>query len=189
MQHQTDDVTLTRHGPDAARALGDAMADLYVRGYLGTHNEGDPFHGTAKFLDRLEGYARAPGFTLITADAPGAGLVGFAFGYVLPPNARWWNGLLDPVPDGFTTETGDRTFAVNEINVANEWRGRGLATRMHAELVAARPEPRFTLLVEPDSEANARRLYLSWGYEMVARLQPYPDSPIYDALILATPAG
>lgn len=57
-------------------------------------------------------------------------------------------------------------------NVVREWRGRAIATRLHAELRAVRPEPRFTLLVDPDSEANARRLYLSWGYQMVARLQP-----------------
>lgn len=189
MSRDTDQITITSHGPDAARKIGDQLAEIYVRGYVGTHNEHDPFHGTEKFLERLDGYARSPGFTLVTADTPDGEMAGFAFGYTLPVGARWWNGLLDPVPEGFTEETGSRTFAVNEINVAREWRGRGIATRLHAELCAARPEPRFTLLVEPNSEANARRLYLSWGYEMASRLHPYPDAPVYDALVLNESIG
>ncbi len=184
MTHDTDQITITSHGPDAACALGNPLAEIYVRGYVGTHNEHDPFHSAEKFVQRLDGYAKSPGFTLVTADAPNREMAGFAFGYVLPVSARWWNGLLDPVPDGFVDETGSRTFAVNEINVLREWRGKGLATRMHDELVRARPEPRFTLLVEPNSEANARRLYLSWGYQVIARLHPYPDAPVYEALIL-----
>lgn len=184
MLRDTDQVTITPHGPDGARTLGNQLAEIYVRGYVGTHNENDPFHGTEKFLERLDGYARSPGFTLVTANAPNGEMAGFAFGYTLPVGARWWNGLLDPVPDGFTNETGSRTFAVNEINVVSEWRGRGIANRLHTELRAIRPEPRFTLLVEPNSEANARRLYLSWGYQTAARLQPYADAPIYDALVL-----
>jgi hypothetical protein len=61
---------------------------------------------------------------------------------------------------------------------------RGVATRLHRELVECRREERFTLLVDPANETTARRLYMSWGYEMVARLKPYPDSPVYDALVL-----
>jgi len=177
-------LTFPRHDGEQARAVAGELCRIYVQVYRGTRNEHDPFHGEEQFLRRLDGYTRAPGFTLVTADVAGDGMAGYAFGYVLPPGARWWNGLLDPVPEGFTTETGARTFAVNEINVAAGWRGRGVATRLHRELVDSRPEERFTLLVEPANEAGARRLYMSWGYEMAARLKPYPDSPTYDALVL-----
>jgi GNAT superfamily N-acetyltransferase len=73
--------------------------------------------------------------------------VGQAFGYALPPNARWWQGLSTPVPEGFTEETGTRTFALNELMVVPEWQGRGVAHALHDELLGSRKEQRATLLV------------------------------------------
>jgi ribosomal protein S18 acetylase RimI-like enzyme len=91
-------------------------------------------------------------------------------------------GLIDTVPDGFTTESGDRTFAINELHVRAQWRGHGVASRLHQELLDHRPEKRVTILVRPDNPARAT--YLHWGYQVASRLQPYPDSPVYDALII-----
>ncbi|MCW2568298.1 MAG: acetyltransferase [Mycobacterium sp.] len=176
-----DALTLRHHGADEAREVAGELATVYRLAYVGTPREHDPFYSAERFLERFEGYRAAPGFELVTAH-DGRQLVGYLFGYVLPPNARWWNGLLDAVPDGFTDETGYRTFALNELHVRAEWRGRGIASALHTELVGHRESERVTVLVRPENPA--RSTYLHWGYRVVGRLQPYPDSPVYDALVL-----
>ena len=180
-QEQLDELVLRHHSAAEAREIADELAAAYREAYIGTPQEHDPFYSTERFIERFNGYASAPGFELVTAH-DGDQLTGYVFGYALPPGARWWNGLLDQVPQGFTDETGTRTFALNELHVRTPWRGRGVATRLHAELLAHRKEERATILVRPDNPA--RSTYLHWGYQVIGRLQPYPDSPVYDALIL-----
>jgi hypothetical protein len=65
-----------------------------------------------------------------------------AFGYGLPASTRWWNGLTGDVADGFTVETGRRTFAFNELMVLPQWQNKHIAHRLHHELLAGRPEER-----------------------------------------------
>jgi GNAT superfamily N-acetyltransferase len=100
----------------------------------------------------------------------------------LPVGARWWEGLLDLVPDGFTVETGSRTLAVNEIHVRADRRGQGIASAVHRRLLDSGPWERATLLARPDNPALDR--YKHWGYRSVGRLQPFPDAPVYLALVL-----
>ena len=147
----------------------------------------DPFFSTSRFLARFDGYASAPGFTLYTAARDSEShLLGMAFGYTLQPGGRWWRGLRTSQPTGFTDEDGRRTFAVNEIMVVEPERRHGVATALHRELLSARPERRATLLVEPDN-VPARQAYLSWGWRTVGVLQPYPDSPTYEAMVVDLP--
>ncbi|HEY0486561.1 MAG TPA: GNAT family N-acetyltransferase [Mycobacteriales bacterium] len=174
-------VVLRHHDAEEAGPAAGRLAELYRLSHLGTPREHDPFHSVERFLERLGRYRAAPGFELVTAEADHE-LAGYVFGYALPRRARWWDGLLDPVPEGFTDETGHRTFGVNELHVGGAWRGRGIASRLHDELVRHRPEERATLLVDPGNPA--REVYLHWGYRMVGRLQPFPDSPVYHALVL-----
>jgi ribosomal protein S18 acetylase RimI-like enzyme len=175
------DLILRHHDAEAARAIVGELADAYGEAYVGTPQEQDPFYSRERFIERFNGYTSAPGFELVTAH-DGAKLAGYIFGYALPSGARWWNGLLDPVPEGFTRETGSRTFALNELHVRAPWRGQGVASLLHKELVAHRPEDRSTILVRPENPARAT--YLHWGYQVIGRLQPYLDSPVYDALVL-----
>jgi hypothetical protein len=53
---------------------------------------------------------------------------------------------------------------------------------LHTHLLAGLTEERATLLVRPDAAA-ARSAYLSWSYRPIGRLQPFPDGPIYDAMM------
>jgi ribosomal protein S18 acetylase RimI-like enzyme len=145
----------------------------------------NPFYSTGRFVERVRGYLRAPGFELVAAyeaDAP----VGLAFGYSLPVNARWWEGLTTPVDDGFTDETGSRTFALNELMVVPERQGQGVAHALHDDLLRGRVEERATLLVREDN-TSAQQAYVRWGWRKVAKLQPYPDSPHFDAMVLPLP--
>jgi ribosomal protein S18 acetylase RimI-like enzyme len=145
----------------------------------------DPFYSTERFLERVRGYLRAPGFGLVVGYSDDAE-IGLAFGYVLPINARWWHGLTTPVAEGFTNETGHRTFAMNELMVTPEWQGRGVAHALHDELLGSRDEERATLLVRENNTA-AQTAYARWGWEKVGKLRPYPDAPHFDAMVLPLP--
>jgi GNAT superfamily N-acetyltransferase len=81
-----------------------------------------------------------------------------------------------------TRETGSRTFAFREILVRRAYQRQGYGRRLHDVLLADRSEERATLLVRRDNPA--RQIYLGWGWTLVGRLQPFPDSPRFDSLVL-----
>jgi hypothetical protein len=63
-------------------------------------------------------------------------------------------------------------------------RGKGIAHRLHDELLSLRSESRATLLVRPENDA-ANAAYYRWGWQKVAQLQPgWEHAPRYDDLIL-----
>jgi GNAT superfamily N-acetyltransferase len=173
--------TVDLYDAATSASLVDDLTALHVASIAGTPQEHDPFVAPERFRERLIGYMGSPAFALATA-RDGADLVGYAFGYGLPSGARWWEGLLDPVPDGFTTETGSRTLAVNEIHVRADHRGRGVASAVHGRLLTSGSWERATLLARADNPALQR--YEHWGYRSVGRLQPFPDAPEYVALVL-----
>jgi ribosomal protein S18 acetylase RimI-like enzyme len=175
------DLAIEPHDGRAAAALADELGALYAAAYIGTPQENDPFYSAARFAERLNGYIKSPGFALVTART-GADLIGYAFGYALPVGARWWNGLLDTPPEGFTTETGTRTFALNELHVRADCRGSGVASALHSKLLESGQYERATVLVRPENPALS--LYRHWGYREIGKLKPYPDSPIYLAMVL-----
>jgi GNAT superfamily N-acetyltransferase len=123
----------------------------------------------------------APGFRLVVARDESGQPVGMTFGHGLSADTRWWSGLRDEVPGGFTTEWPGRTFAIIELMVRADRRRQGIATALHERLLAERTEDRVTLLVRPGGPAQAA--YLRWGYETAGRLQPFPDAPVYDAMV------
>jgi GNAT superfamily N-acetyltransferase len=159
--------------------------DVIVPVYEASHADDldDRFRSTQRFLERLDAYTQRDGFEMVVAYADDSEPVGLAFGFALPETTGWWRGLITSVPDGFTHEDGHRTFAVNEIMVRPEWQRRGVAHAVHAELLSCRPEQRATLLARPDN-APAQAAYARWGWRKVAKLKPFPDAPVYDALIL-----
>jgi len=176
------DLTLDLYDAAGAATQVDDLTALYIAAYEGTPQGEDPFNSTGRFLQRLAGYMRSPGFALATARAGGGELVGYAFGYVLQPGARWWEGLTSEPPAGLTDETGSRTFALNELHVRADHRGRGIASELHAKLLMSGTYERATILVRPDNPAGDQ--YKHWGYQPLGRLKPFPDSPEFIALIL-----
>lgn len=174
--------TFTRHDASNAEQILETVIGPV---YEASHQDviADPFYSTARFIERVRGYIQSPGFALVAAyDNEIA--VGFAFGYTLPANARWWNGLTTPTPDGFTTETGSRTFALNELMVAPDYQSRGIAHAMHDELLRSRDEERATLLVRENNDV-AQTAYKRWGWKKIGKLQPFADAPHFDAMILS----
>lgn len=97
-------------------------------------------------------------------------------------DTEWWSGAVDPLPRDIVTERPERTFAIIELGVRRPHRRRHVAQALHTALLKGRGEERVTLLARPDAPA-AQRTYAAWGYRQVGRIQPFDDSPVYDALI------
>lgn len=178
------DLTFARY--DASSAAG-VLDDVIVPLYEASHADviDNPFYSAERFAERVRGYLKAPGFEIVVAGMSGSP-VGQAFGYALPETSRWWEGLTNPVSEGFTTETGTRTFAFNELMVVPEWQGKGVAHALHDELLRGRGEERATLLVREDN-TSAQNAYARWGWTKVGKLRPYPDAPHFDAMVLPLP--
>lgn len=174
-------IAFTHHD---ARSAERAMERVVLPLYEASHPDliHDPFHSLDRFAERVRRYMQAPGFELVVAEADGVPC-GVALGYTLPERARWWDGLTTPVDPGLIAETGRRTFALCELMVHPDWQSRGIGRATHDELLTRRPEERATLLVDEDN-APAQHAYAKWGWRKIGKLQPFPDSPHYDALVL-----
>jgi GNAT superfamily N-acetyltransferase len=168
------------HDAAGARAIQEQLFALYARIYADQLS--DPFYSIERFAERFTGHSSRPGYRLITGQC-GGNLLGYAYGVPLGPNTLWWEGLRTEVPPAALVEDGTRTFAVNEIMVDERWRRRGIARVLHDALLNALSQRRATLLVD-SGNAPAKTAYLSWGWQEFGQLQPYPDAPLYDALIL-----
>lgn len=175
----TSDFSLRALDAAQAQPLLDQLIAVYVEIYS---QPDEAFHGEKRYRVQITNHMQAPGWKLVTAEKEGD-LVGYAYGFPLQPATRWWEGMQTPVPDGFTTEDGRRTFAISEIMVRAPWRRQGIARTLHDELLAGRPEERATLLAEPDNEP-AQAAYAAWGWRKVAEIRPgWDNAPLYDVLI------
>lgn len=176
-------LALDRHDTARARAIQDDLFALYASIYADQLS--DPFYSVERFAERFAGHSARAGFELVTGRIDGE-LIGYAYGGPLPARTQWWNGLRDAIPPELLAEDGSRTFALNEIMVTGNWRRLGIARTLHDTLLADRPERRATLLVDPGN-TPARTAYLSWGWQLLGHLQPFPDAPVYDALVVDLP--
>lgn len=177
----TTDLEFEHLGSEDLPAHKDAVTDLYVATYQ--EEIENPFQTVERFMGRVSGYARAPGFEFVLGHVRGEA-VGLALGYPLPTGARWWRGLTTPVDPKLIEEDGARTFALCELMVHPDYQARGVGHRLHDELLLGRPERRATLLVEGDNE-TARQAYEKWGWRQIGKIRPsWPDAPHLDALLL-----
>jgi ribosomal protein S18 acetylase RimI-like enzyme len=129
--------------------------------------------------------AGRPGFEAVLAQDDGV-LAGFAYGLPLDERTGWWDGLRPPPEQGFTTETGRRTFAVIDLAVLPSHRGRGLGRRLLDDLLAARPEERATLATDPAQKA-VQEMYERWGWRMVGTTPggARTTHPAFDLYVIA----
>ncbi|MGI5238768.1 GNAT family N-acetyltransferase [Dactylosporangium sp. CA-139066] len=163
----------------------DELLDVYVDAYADKLNS--PFFTPERYWERVEAYAARDGYALVLGRVAGQ-LIGYAMGFTLPTNSAWWKGLTTTVDPALTTEDGRRTFALTYIMVRVAYRRRGYARLLHDALLEGRPEQRATLLVLPENVA-ARTAYRTWDWYQIGELQPFPDAPLYDALVLDLPSS
>ena len=157
---------LRHHSADEAKEILDQLVGLYLEVYAG----GGEFYSEDRYRRQLDLHMQRVGWELVTASVDGA-LVGYIYGFPLPPQTRWWEGIHEPVPPGFTEEDGKRTFAISELLVHPAWRRRALRRRCTTSLSRAGLNREQLLLVRPDNAA-AQMAYRSWGWNKVTKLRP-----------------
>jgi GNAT superfamily N-acetyltransferase len=168
-----------QHLPTVRQAILDIHAEVRHRDFGLT---GD-FYSVERFDERLSMYASRPGWSAVLGYEDGEPL-GFCFGVPLGPDTKWWASMKEPLAEDFTREDGKRTVALNEIVVRKPWRGSGVAWQLHEAWLSQRTEERVTLLVNPAAgEGAVQAVYEAWGYRKIGEQQPFPDSPIFAAMM------
>ncbi|MFI7335487.1 GNAT family N-acetyltransferase [Micromonospora aurantiaca (nom. illeg.)] len=180
IDEQIHTVRIRRLKQDSFHEYRDELIEVYEEVYA--EQLDDPFFSPERYWSRLRAYAARDGFRAVVGEVDGT-LIGYALGYRLPAETRWWQGLRSDVDVKALVETGTRTFALNEIMVRKRWRRRGIARQLHDSLIEEASEERATLLVLPDNVA-AQAAYRSWGWQRIGELQPFDDAPVYDSMIL-----
>ncbi|MFB6616277.1 GNAT family N-acetyltransferase [Streptomyces sp. NPDC085524] len=181
------EVTTTAHlehmdGPAAVRA-SDAFRLIYAEVFAEPPYDETEEDVSAAFR-RFPVQTAKPGFRAVLARTADGGPVGMAYGFLLGPDAVWWDQLTTPVADDVRREDGHRTFALMELAVRGPWRGQGLAGRLHTALLDAVTAERVLLNVLPASGA-APAAYRAWGYRKVAEAQPLgPGTDLRDVMLL-----
>jgi GNAT superfamily N-acetyltransferase len=174
-------LTVSHYGLDQLDQIRGTLLDVYAEVYA-REIQADPFFSMERFDARLAGHTSVPGWGCTIGEVAGE-VVGYAYGYPLRAGKSWWRGLRTPVADELTEETGHRTFGLAEIMVREPWRGTGIARTIHDELMSRRTEERAALLVER-AHPRVRALYERWGYRWFGEVLPFPDAPVYDAMVL-----
>ncbi|MFD7899637.1 GNAT family N-acetyltransferase [Streptomyces sp. NPDC059743] len=173
-----DVLTLSHYTREHLPSIRSTLVDVYAEVY--DQSGEDPFHSVARFEERLSGHASGPSWACVIGEIDGQP-VGFAYGRL--DSVREWRDVLEPVDSGVRDYGEKGTFGLCEIMVLRPWRGKGIAQGIHDELMEQRGETRASLLVDSE-HPKVRALYERWGYRKVGQMQPFEDSPLYDAMLL-----
>ncbi|WP_434582055.1 GNAT family N-acetyltransferase [Carbonactinospora thermoautotrophica] len=179
----TSAVTVSLGAAATARRLFEPIYRLYYETFSKPPYQW-PEGEEEQYRRRFERLMGDPTFGIAVAQC-GDELAGFAYGYTLRPDTKWWEGFVTPVPPEVTTEWEGRTFALIDFAVDESVRGKGVGRRLHDTLLGSRHEERATLAVEPQAH-EARGIYEHWGWQVVGRLRgPATDfAPEFDIMVL-----
>lgn len=169
-----------RHATDIDPVRG-TLIDVYTEVWASRLSE--PHYSVERFSERLARYAAEPGWDVVLGFDDGAP-VGYAYVSTLKPGHRWWQHMTTPLPDGCADTP---VVALRDIMLRTPWRGKGIARRIHDEILASRSEEQVTLLVNPLSgNGKVKALYESWGYRPIGEQQPFADGPVLTSMLRAT---
>ncbi|MET8678060.1 GNAT family N-acetyltransferase [Streptomyces sp. NPDC004647] len=140
--------------------------DVYAEA-LGLSDHSDP-----PISDRLLRHAGRPGFALVAA-LGGDDVAGFVYGYTLPPDSLWWDGLTPDPGAESTREYPERTVAVCELLVRAQWRRSRIGHALFEAFLAERREERATALVAADNDVMLATC-TKYGFSSIGRMEPYP---------------
>ncbi|MFD3514876.1 GNAT family N-acetyltransferase [Streptomyces sp. NPDC058657] len=140
-------------------------------------------YAITSFGERLDRHGCEPGFQAVLA-YEGNHPVGYAYGNKIEDGDRYWQRTSPTPSEKYTAQP---TLALKEIGVRPNWRGTGIARRIHDGLLAGRDEPYVTLMVnEAVGDGKVHALYRSWGYTNLGHSQPSPASPRLTVMIRPT---
>lgn len=175
------ELVLRRH--DAAETL--LLKEPVLSVYGSSHAEpigNDPWFSEDKFWQRLvELYAPGRDFETVTAWLNDE-LVGYAFGSPRDDSADTWAEIKAAMPDFPAPDEPEPIYIFREFAVHPNHQGRGYGRKLHDHLLGERPERLAHLLVRVDNQ-RAKAAYTSWGWQRIGSTQPFPDSPMLDAMV------
>lgn len=181
----TADVRVEIGGQDLARPLFDPLCAVYdevfsVPPFFWREDESELHR------QRLLGLLDDPTFGIAVTQA-GDELVGFAYGFSVPPNTKRWSGLTEAASPELTGEWPGRTFLLFDYAVRASSRGRGIGRTLHDALLGSRGEERATLTVQP-AAVDTKRIYEHWGWWRVGQVQggPTAAAPVFDVYLRDT---
>ncbi|MFP3986138.1 GNAT family N-acetyltransferase [Streptomyces sp. E11-3] len=128
-------------------------------------------HCDPPISDRLLRHSARPGFALVAA-MDGDEVAGFLYGYTLPTDSLWWEGLISDLGPEFTCEYPGRTVGMCEVLVSAAWRRSRIAHVLFEAFVAERHEERAAGFVAADNDVMLAT-YAKYGFEVVGRMEPY----------------
>ncbi|MEV6481804.1 GNAT family N-acetyltransferase [Streptomyces sp. NPDC051576] len=141
-----------------------------------------------EFIERYQQDCQLPGIRLVKIEANGR-LIGFGYGLLLQADSDWWSSLTSSaMPDSFTWEDGQRTFAVRAIVVRPHYRRLGHGQVIHDALLRDNPVERSTLMVPPEVPA-ALGLCENLGYLFVGAARPQESESTYLSMVRETSGG
>jgi hypothetical protein len=114
----------------------------------------------------------------------GGGLVGFAYGFRVPPNTTRWDGLIGAASPDLAAEWPGRTFLLFDYGVQASRRGYGIGRKLHDALLGSRGEERATLTVQPTAK-DTKAIYEHWGWRQVGQVEggPAAAAPVFDVYV------
>ncbi|MGH3775528.1 MAG: GNAT family N-acetyltransferase [Pseudonocardiaceae bacterium] len=175
------ELRIARHDAADTIQLREPLKALYLRSHLDQQHI--PFYSPAQFWERLEElYAPGRGFGTVTGWLDDV-MVGYAFGSPRDRTQDVWNEVRDALPDVPVPERPEPVYIFRELAVDPAWQRHGFGRALHDALLENRAERLAHLLVRPDNVA-ARSAYLAWGWRKIREIQPFPDAPIMDAMVL-----
>jgi GNAT superfamily N-acetyltransferase len=181
------ELNLAPYTRETAGGLFEIATEIYVEIYSEPLFENNPFFSESAFRQRYSIALEQPRFELLVARFEGRE-VGYMYGYALQSEADWWDAVewskevLASLPDGYTSEDGNRTVVIPEILVKLPWRRMGVARSLHDEFLSRRSERRAGLCVLPNNFA-AKSAYLKWGWNTVGMVRRVPESPLYECMV------
>ncbi|WP_405794550.1 GNAT family N-acetyltransferase [Streptomyces sp. NBC_01506] len=143
--------------PQIRSTILGVYADVYA-----DEIDSDPFFSIERFEERLALHTSAPGWACAIAEV-GDHVAGYTY--------------------GFTARDDEGTFKLCENMLRQTWRKRGISRLMHDELMSHRQERLSQLLVRRE-RPRLRAMYETWGYGRAGEKLPFPDSPLYDVMVL-----
>jgi GNAT superfamily N-acetyltransferase len=145
----------------------------------------DPWFGPGPFWQRLvELYAPIRDFSLVAGWEDDT-MVGYAFGSPKGNAMDVWDMARASLLDVALPQAPEPVYFFREFAVGPAHQGEGYGRLLHGALLKNRPERLAHLLVRPDNPAKS--VYQHWGWQIVGHVQPFPDAPVMDVMVLRLP--
>ncbi|WP_274036411.1 GNAT family N-acetyltransferase [Streptomyces sp. MMBL 11-1] len=179
------DPELQRHDAQSAKALLPELVDVYATVYDTPPYVGDPFFSVESFRSRLEAAFDSEGFETVTARLDGH-IVGYVHGATLPNDKPWWTSLSTRRPTQLQDLANSKgIFWLRELMVLPTHQNHGLGRQIHDTVISGREEKVTALTCIVDNQP-AHDAYVRWGYKILGQIKHAPESPVYDAMYLAS---